>query len=74
LANPAKERAEYLVYLPDGGTVTVDLSAAGGMLAVEWCDPKTGNVIAAAVAGGAPREFSAPFPGDAVLYLVASRE
>jgi len=75
LANPAKEKAEYLVYLPGGGRVTVDLSAAGGMLAVEWCDPKTGNTVAAAaVAGGATREFSAPFPGDAVLYLAASRE
>ena len=75
LANPAKEGAEYLVYLPDGGRVTVDLSAAEGRLAVEWCEPKTGNVAAAAaVAGGAPREFSAPFSGDAVLHLVATRE
>jgi hypothetical protein len=75
LANPAKEGAEYLVYFPDGGRVTVDLSAAEGRLAVEWCEPKTGNVAAAAaVAGGAPREFSAPFSGDAVLHLVATRE
>jgi len=60
LANPAKEKAEYLVYLPEGGRVTVGLSVAGGILAVEWCDPKTGNVIAAAVVadledGGRPR-------------------
>ena len=33
LADPGKE---YLVYLPDGGEVTVDLSAASGSLAVEW--------------------------------------
>ncbi len=37
LANPGKE---YLVYLPDGGDVTVDLSAAAGRLNVEWFNPR----------------------------------
>jgi hypothetical protein len=71
LANPAKEKAEYLVYLPEGGKVTVDLSAAAGELSVEWFDPKTGKATPGdkAIAGGGKREFTAPFAGDAVLYL-----
>ena len=67
LANPAKE---YLVFLPDGGEVTVNLSAARGNLAVEWLRPVDGSVTQGeAVAGGAERTLSPPFDGDAVLYL-----
>jgi hypothetical protein len=67
-------RQEYLVYLPAGGEVTVDLSAAKGELAVEWFDPSKGEAAAAGTArGGARREFRAPFPGAAVLYLAAGR-
>ncbi len=70
LARAAKQGAEYLVYLPDGGKVTVDLSAAGGTLAVEWFNPAADKAVAAeSVAGGAPREFTAPFSGEAVLYI-----
>lgn len=62
---------EYLVYLPSGGNVSVDLSAALGELAVEWFNPVTGKTQnSKAVHGGARRDFKAPFEGDAVLYLV----
>jgi hypothetical protein len=72
LADPA---AEYLVYLPEGGAVTVDLSAATGDLTVEWFEPGKGQSIAAEhkVPGGAHREFHAPFSGAAVLYLARCR-
>lgn len=71
LANPGRE---YLVYLPDGGEVTVDLSAATGALAVEWLDPRTGSVTPGEpAAGGARRRFQAPFAGDVVLYLRTGR-
>jgi hypothetical protein len=67
LANPGKE---YLIYLPDGGKVTVDLSAAAGALAVEWFNPSTGKAISAGTtAGGGSQEFKASFDGDAVLYI-----
>jgi len=67
LASPGEE---YLVYLPDGGKVTVDLSAAKTALSVEWFDPGSGKTKRAkAVRGGARRDFTAPFRGDAVLYL-----
>lgn len=35
---------EYLVYLPSDGTVSVDLSAVQGELAVEWFDPSSWKV------------------------------
>ena len=61
---------QYLVYLPEGGALTVDLSAARGDLPVEWFNPATGEAQAGpSVAGGAPRSVSAPFAGDAVVYL-----
>ena len=65
--------AEYLVYLPDGGKVTVDLTATPGPLVAEWFDPKTGKTVKDdSAVGGARREFKAPFAGDAVLYLAPS--
>ncbi len=67
LADPG---SEYLVYLPFWRTVTVDLSAAKGSLVVEWVNPSKGITIKGnETAGGAKRKFTAPFSGDAVLYI-----
>jgi hypothetical protein len=67
LAHPGQE---YIVYLPDGGEVTVDLSATSGPLAVEWIHAADGtNRPADDVAGGSQRSFRAPFAGDAVLHI-----
>ena len=67
LADPGRE---YLVYLPSGGAVTVDLSGAKGELAAEWFDPaREARATAGHVAGGAKRELKPPFEGPAVLYL-----
>lgn len=67
LAAPGRE---YLLYLPDGGTVTVDLSAASGNLTVEWFDPARDRAAGGGqVLGGVRREFVAPFDGPAVLRL-----
>ena len=69
LANRAK-RGQYLVYLPEGGDVTVDLSATPGKLRVEWFNPTAGTSRPAATTeGGATRKFSSPFQGDAVLFV-----
>jgi len=71
LANAGKE---YLVYLPRGGEVTVDLSAASVPFAVEWIHPVTGTVTSSEpIAGGAKRSFRAPFAGEAVLYIKTMR-
>jgi hypothetical protein len=75
LAQTPSVGAEYLVYAPSGGTFTVDLTAmpSSRALNVEWFDPSTGTASpAGAVGGGATRGFTAPFSGDAVLYLVDS--
>ena len=67
LAVPGRE---YLVYLPDGGEATVDLSAAQGRLSVEWTHPITGKITAGGeIDGGVKRTLKAPFGGDVVLYL-----
>ena len=70
LANPVAQGAAYLVYLPTGGTVTLDLSGTSGTLTVEWFTPSTGQTSAGGTTtGGAPRSFTAPTSGDAVLYV-----
>jgi hypothetical protein len=67
LANPGQE---YLIYLPDGGEGTVDLSAAQGTFTVEWLRPGDGTTTSGGTTeGGDQRAFQAPFDGDAVLYL-----
>ncbi|MGD9494850.1 MAG: DUF6298 domain-containing protein [Armatimonadota bacterium] len=66
----AQPGVEYLIYAPDGGTVTVDLSGAGGSFVGEWFDPSAGELAGTlTVEGGAARSFAPPFAGDAVLYL-----
>jgi hypothetical protein len=60
----------YLVYAPEGGTFTVDLSHVRGSLDAEWFSPATGRATpGSAIEGGATRTFTAPFEGDAVLHL-----
>jgi hypothetical protein len=61
---------EYLVYVPEGGAVTVDLSGLAGMYLVEWFGTETSKTTTAnAVQGGARRELKAPFDGPAIVYL-----
>lgn len=68
LASPAL--GQYLVYLPSGGSVTVDLTGTSGTLNVEWFNPATGAATAAGTTpAGAKPSFTAPFGGDAVLFL-----
>jgi hypothetical protein len=70
LANRAMSGAEYLVFVLEEGSVTVDLTQTRGVLNVEWFNPSTGQTTAGGTSmGGASRLFQAPFRGDAVLYL-----
>ena len=74
LAQTPSVGAEYLVYAPDGGSFTVNISAMSSArtLAVEWFNPSTGAVITGKPipAGSSSQVFTPPFSGDAVLYLV----
>jgi Family of unknown function (DUF6298)/Putative collagen-binding domain of a collagenase len=69
LANPIAIGSEYLVYLPSGGEVTVNLADVTGSLSVEWLNPENGNIVTGITDGGSNRTFVTPFDGDAVLYL-----
>jgi hypothetical protein len=64
---------EYVVYLPDGGAVTIDLSDAAVTLIVDWYDPKEGTYYdERSVTGGGNESFTPPFNGDAVLHMVSA--
>jgi hypothetical protein len=63
---------EYLVLLPVGGTVTVNLTGVSGSRSVEWFQPRTNQTIAGpSVTGGTSVTFTAPFSGGnlAILYI-----
>ncbi len=61
---------EPSLYLFPDSTAEVDLAATVGELQIEWFNPETGEVTnGGTVAGGAVQSFTAPFAGDAVLYL-----
>ncbi len=60
----------YLVYYPDGGTATLDLSGAEGTFQVEWIDPIHGAIVPGnPLTGGKPCTLTPPFANDAVLYV-----
>jgi hypothetical protein len=62
--------AEYLVYVPDGISVTVDLSETSGELTEEWFNPANGLARPGrTIHAGGVETFFPPFEGDAVLYL-----
>jgi hypothetical protein len=61
----------YVVYLPEGGFVMLDLTDAEGELEVEWIHPLSGaRRTGELVTGGRPRTtFWSTVDGDAVLHL-----
>jgi Family of unknown function (DUF6298)/Putative collagen-binding domain of a collagenase len=71
LADPGKE---YLVYLPNGGEVTVSLAA--GRYRFEWLNPLTGTPAdtGSVTASGGEQSLQAPFAGNAVLHVKGTSE
>lgn len=69
----------YLSYLPDSGTVTLDLTGVSGTFALEWFDPASGRALKAApVPGGARRTHIAIQRGfspvrDRTRHVIAAR-
>jgi hypothetical protein len=66
--------SEYLVLLPNGGSVTVNLSGVSGSRTVEWFEPATNHtIVVASVAGGSTLTFTAPASftvgNEAILYI-----
>lgn len=69
----ANAGAEYVVYAPSGGTVTLNLTSASGNFSAEWLNPRTGTLQGqTTVSGGASRSFGAPDGNDWVLHLKSS--
>jgi hypothetical protein len=67
----ANSGQEYLVYLPEGGSVTLDLRDGAGFYAVEWFLPQLSRTLPGAhpLSGGDYVVTAPPYTGDAVLYL-----
>jgi hypothetical protein len=69
-ANASTSNAEYLGYTSSGSPLRIDLSATPGMLSLEWFNPSTGATVSGGtIAGGSSQTLTAPFFGDAVVYL-----
>lgn len=68
LANPGEE---YLVYLPEGGSVTLNLCGSQGKFSMEWFLPQVNRTFPGPrpLTGGDYVATAAPYTGDAVLYL-----
>ncbi len=63
---------QYLVYLPDGGSAEVDLSAARGRMKLRWFDPQRDRFVDGGfVEGGSRRKIEAPFGGMALALIFA---
>ena len=66
LADPGNN---YVVFVPEGGRVSVNLSTTNE-LNVEWIQPVEGtNVVGKPVMGGETLEFKSPLQGASILYL-----
>jgi hypothetical protein len=66
----ARPGVAYIVFLPGGSEVEVDLSGADGSFLAEWIHPVEGTITKGEpVAGGGKRSVRAPLTGPAVLYL-----
>jgi hypothetical protein len=62
--------SQYLVLLPSGGKVSVNLAGAIGSRTVEWFNPSNGQTTAGAtVTAGGYVTITAPFSGIAVAFL-----
>ncbi len=60
----------YVCYAPNGGTITLNLSASSGTLQARWLNPRAGGFGSPVpVQGGQNRTFAAPDANDWVLYV-----
>lgn len=65
-----ERRKTYLFYLPEGGVLKANLKPVRGDLAVEWYDPRTGDIRQGPrITGGKIQTFQAPSAKDWVLYI-----
>jgi len=61
---------EYVVYLPNGGSVDLDLTSTSGPFNVEWYHPQSGEYSEpTSVEAGSIITFTPPFTDDVVLRV-----
>ena len=66
----AKPGETYLVYLPDGGSLMLDLVGGNNTYQAEWFDPRNGTIqTIGSVPGGSAYATAAPDSQDWVLLL-----
>ena len=71
----AEPGVSYIVFAPEGGKLSLDLSAASGEFTAEWIDPVAGTRSPAGpVGGGARQSFSASSDAAVVLFLKRSSQ
>ena len=72
LADPGRS---YLVYLPEGGTTTLDLTSAPGTYRLRWYDARNDEMTdGGTVAGRAKQTVTAPAAGDFAALLERMEE
>jgi hypothetical protein len=60
----------YVVYYPNGGKATLDLSGVEGTFQSEWIDPIYGAIVpGGSISGGKIITREPPFSNDAVFYV-----
>jgi len=71
LVSLSADQAEFIVYVPQGGLVTVDLRDVKGTMRADWLNPKTGTIsqVQGTISSGRDHSFIVPFLGDAVLRI-----
>jgi outer membrane protein assembly factor BamB len=63
----------YVIYRQNGGTITLDLSAATGLFRCRWLDPRTGAKLdGGSVTGGGSRTFRMPGSDDWILLITST--
>ena len=64
-------QAEFLVYFPTTGKISLDLSKASFELDIEWFNPANGLVRpgGSIMGGSSSQKFLSPWSGDSVLYI-----
>ncbi len=72
LVNPG---AEYLIYMPSGGQISVDLSGTSQKFLANWFNPATGETVSGnSVSGGGQVTLTSPFKRETVLHLPAQAQ
>src|SRR5207247_8449826 len=72
LVNPG---AEYLIYMPSGGQISVDLSGTSQKFLANWFNPATGEPVSGnSISGGGQVTLTSPFKRETVLQLLAQAQ